>query len=122
MDLGGPEWAMQTRRVVRAEDVIVNRDRQDDPDVVERGESEKVESDMTIGTPRKTRREHELFDGEESPKDENPPDGTGRDGDDTEWREGPHLIIEHGHGPGNEVRTSTPNNIPFLIDPPCRPR
>ncbi|KAF8526149.1 Sodium/hydrogen exchanger family-domain-containing protein [Gautieria morchelliformis] len=89
----GPEWATQTTRVTRAEDVVVNRDRLHEADAMELGESEKVDSENIT----------EISRGEVTPRDENPPDGSGRAGEHTEWREGPHLIIEHSHGPGNEV-------------------
>jgi sodium/hydrogen antiporter len=87
----GPEWATQTTRVTRMEDVVVNRDRLHEAEL---GESDKVDSEKTT----------EASGGEVTPRDENPPDGSGRPGEHTEWREGPHLIIEHCHGPGNEVR------------------
>jgi sodium/hydrogen antiporter len=92
----GPEWATQTRRVVRAEDVVVNRDRViDEVDTMELGESDKMESDTTATDKDKA---------PETPRDENPPAGGAMTGEDSEWREGPHLIIEHSRGPGNEVR------------------
>lgn len=97
----GPEWATQTRRVVRAEDVVVNRDRDmDEIDAMELGNSDKIGSEMSAADKDKVL---ETARGEVTPRDENPPDGGGTAGEDTEWREGPHLIIEHGRGPGNEV-------------------
>ena len=106
----GPEWATQTRRVARAEDVVVNRDvespRQvDDVVAMELGESDKVGSEMTNGGLsddqdkglKSTR-------GEVTPRDENPPNDGDVSGGDMEWREGPHLVIEHGCGPKQEVR------------------
>ena len=91
----GPEWATQTTRVTRAEDIVVNHDRlsEEEADTMELGQSDKLGSDKVSESPRD----------EITPEDEIPPDGGGRTGERTEWREGPHLIIEHGRGPGNEV-------------------
>lgn len=76
---------------------MVNRDRlTEEADSMELGESDKVNSDKLSDLPG----------GEVTSRDENPPDGCGKIGEDTEWREGPHLIIERGRGPGNEVRYS----------------
>ncbi|GJJ13292.1 hypothetical protein Clacol_007544 [Clathrus columnatus] len=103
-DLGGPEWATQTRRVNGPEDIVINRDRDAAANVMELGQSEKVESDAatTVGGGDRGEIDNNLG-GEPTSRDENPPDGFARDGNRTEWREGPHLVVEHSHGPGDEV-------------------
>ena len=118
-----PDWTTHTRHVTRAEDIIINRD----PGALERGENGMTEEDKstleskrastsTAAAPSpdvgeggerssvKTRTENALGkELEEERKEEVPPDGT--DGT-TEWREGPHKIIERRRSPGEEVRGS----------------
>ncbi|THH29119.1 hypothetical protein EUX98_g5069 [Antrodiella citrinella] len=111
-----PEWANQTRPVVRGEDIIINRDRDvergdaisDEKVDLERGDrsrrdsltahgenSSDAEKSGSASTSSQTRA------GEESdPREEVPPDGTETV---TEWKEGPHRIVERRPGPGEEV-------------------
>ncbi|KAF8582833.1 hypothetical protein K439DRAFT_1350331 [Ramaria rubella] len=118
----GPEWATQTRRVVRAEDVVINRDGADAIEAMELGQSDKVAPNTKSETKEEspvsdTPREVLTLGDESSVSDthrevvtlghENPPHGGGRTGENTEWREGPHLIIEYDHGPGSEVRITS---------------
>jgi hypothetical protein len=75
----------------------------------------------------------EVEEEEEESKEEVPPDGTDRT---TEWREGPHKIIERRRGPGEEVRRliniadygvdlvhrSTSRSSTTHSSPRCKPR
>lgn len=115
-----PDWATHTRHVTRAEDVIINRD----PAGLERGEGGLTEEEKSaleskrtstitasplspdeievIGeaSSAETRAEAVLAKDEEEMKEEVPPDGKETS---TEWKEGPHKIIEQRGGPGEEV-------------------
>lgn len=86
-----PDWTAYTRRISRGEDIVINRDDND----LERGEKSGSE------TPRETE-PNEKSDtlAEEETKDENLPDGSDKV---TEWKEGPHRIIEKRDSPGEEV-------------------
>jgi len=57
---------------------------------------------------------------EESPEDQNPPDGDRQPGDVTEWREGPHLVIERDEGAGNEVKVEVIPNASTARQDPAR--
>jgi hypothetical protein len=112
---GRPEWANQTRQIQPGEEIVVNRD-----DAAERGEigfDEKRESVPTStsfgeegssGSVEAREREHGTG--------EHPISASGRarmgtgveideqeDVETTEWREGPHLVIERAPGHGEEV-------------------
>lgn len=127
-----PEWANQTRTVTRPEDIVINRDREADPERGVEGSDEKVdpESQRSKGesiTP--TVRGGGSSDGEEKSslgtvssqarvpgvegardiREEVPPDGEEII---AEWREGPHSVIERRAGPGGEV--SSPNSSASL--------
>lgn len=115
-----PDWTTHTRHVTRAEDVIINRD----PTGLERGEGGLTEEEKSameskrastvttsplspdeieeIGeaSSSETRAEAVPANDEEEMKEEVPPDGKETT---AEWREGPHQIIEHRGGPGEEV-------------------
>jgi hypothetical protein len=120
-----PDWTTHTRHVTRAEDIIINRD----PSTLERGEAglkgeemsafeSKRASTSTAAPPSpddvgeigeggstethaETVLEKDLEEGMKDTREEVPPDGTEKT---TEWREGPHKIIERRDGPGGEVR------------------
>ncbi|TCD70861.1 hypothetical protein EIP91_001169 [Steccherinum ochraceum] len=108
-----PEWANQTRQVVRGEDIVINRDKD-----VERGDAvssdEKVdlekersltahgesssdsrEKSATASTSSQTRNGEDW-----DTREQVPPDGLETV---AEWREGPHRIVERRQGPGEEV-------------------
>lgn len=121
-----PDWATYTRHVTRAEDIIINRD----PAGLERGEGGLTEEEKSaleskrastitaspmspdeievIGeaSSAETRAEAVPAKDEEETKEEVPPDGKETN---TEWKEGPHKIIERRGGPGEEVRELTDN-------------
>lgn len=120
-----PDWTDQARHVDRPEDIVINRDSE-----MERGElpvDEKLEVEskqasadsMTKGSPSPPMKDGSLSeekdveakrqDEEEEMKEENLPDG---DENVSEWREGPHKIIERRAGPGEEV--STLRNFPLI--------
>lgn len=110
---GVPDWTTLTRRVSKAEDIVINRDPRDVQDQLERGEV----------TPAATIREKEdaslvqiptvakVGGGDES-SGSRPVTSSGvgdggeageREGSIAEWREGPHQVIERA-GPNGEVR------------------
>ncbi|KAG0708414.1 Sodium/hydrogen exchanger family-domain-containing protein [Suillus ampliporus] len=115
-----PDWATHTRHVTRAEDIIINRD----PAGLERGEGGLTEEEKSAmeskrastitasplcpdeveeigeGSSVETHAEAALAKEEEDMKEEVPPDGKETT---TEWKEGPHKIIERRGGPGEEV-------------------
>lgn len=123
---GGPDWTTLTRRVSKAEDIVINRDPRNLHDVMERGEAtptatihekdgivsvqgqpvvEKpagVEDEVGGPTPVRSRRGSDI--GEATMRRE----GSGTI---TEWREGPHRVIER--------RTSSTGEV--CIPPLCRP-
>ncbi|KAF8996491.1 Sodium/hydrogen exchanger family-domain-containing protein [Cyathus striatus] len=121
---GQPEWANQTRRVTRAEDVVVNRDSGF-------GSGEKVErpgSDVEEKTPvsessdetRVAALAHahgERRGNREDAREENLPDG--EEGDVLqEWYEGHHKITERRRGPGEDVEVI----VTSLVDGERPPR
>ena len=110
-----PDWALHTRRVERAEDVVINRD---PASMMERGQASDNQKDEANRQPSETsalaeekaralQREDtaeadaltvavsEL----EEAKPDNPPDGT----ETYEWKEGPDRVIDWRTGPGEEV-------------------
>ncbi|KAI0247451.1 Sodium/hydrogen exchanger family-domain-containing protein [Lactifluus subvellereus] len=110
-----PDWALHTRRVERAEDVVINRD---PASVMERGQAGEGEKDIT-SNPSETE-EHEEEKREragqredstdaptvaatelEEAKADNVPGATEVV---VEWKEGPHRILERRTGPSEEVR------------------
>ncbi|KAF7791430.1 hypothetical protein EIP86_002446 [Pleurotus ostreatoroseus] len=106
---GLPEWANLTRPVVHGHDIVINRDDRD----VERGEAtmfgedtpeEKASTDSQQMQDEEARRET----GEDM-RDENPPDGEQTETI-TEWKEGPHKIVEKRAGPGEEVEVEVHRN------------
>ncbi|KAI0299685.1 Sodium/hydrogen exchanger family-domain-containing protein [Multifurca ochricompacta] len=120
-----PDWALHTRRVERAEDVVINRD---PASIMERGqvsENEKAgikdrESEAMVHVEdeksgRAAQREDNpeaddltvaMTETEEA-KADNAPDGMEIY---AEWKEGPHLIIERRKGPGEEVEVEVQRN------------
>ena len=123
-----PDWALHTRRVERAEDVVINRD---PANVMERGQVSDNEKDVTKRDPSETTGFDEDEKGaralqredtaeadvltvavteSEEAKPDNPPDGT----ESYEWKEGPHRIIDWRTGPGEEV--CFPFYVPHSLD------
>jgi sodium/hydrogen antiporter len=117
-----PDWAMQTRPVVRGEDIVINRD----PDSAEKGELPptdiKEKDDKASGAPGVERRKSEST--SETPvgtpvnekaeaEHDAQRDATGENNNSSpddeievvEWKEGPHKVIER-HQPGEEVNYS----------------
>ncbi|KAI0789689.1 Sodium/hydrogen exchanger family-domain-containing protein [Abortiporus biennis] len=120
-----PEWANQTRRVDRREDIVINRDRD-----VERGDLSPEEKlarsrreSMTVVDQHaeSTDLEKEPSSGSQTQsegggmrnskgwdlREEMPPDGNDII---AEWREGTHRIIERRTGPGDEVEVEVQKN------------
>lgn len=113
---GAPDWTTLTRRVSKAEDIVINRDPRDVHDQMERGDVTPAvtiheKEDITMVTEKPVRDEDEasgstpttgnmVDDGEEVE-----PATTEHDGSLilAEWREGPHQVIERRIGPGEEV-------------------
>jgi hypothetical protein len=113
-----PDWALHTRRVERAEDVVINRD---PAGMMERGQAGEGAKDGLFGRPKVTVGNEEddktdsaaprkdsadadaltvaMTDPEEARAD-NAPDGTEVF---AEWKEGLHRIVERRTGPGEEV-------------------
>lgn len=126
-----PDWALHTRRVERAEDVVINRDPAgmmecgqagertknglfDIPKVTaEHEEDEKTDS----AVPRKNSADTDALTVATSDPEEaragNAPDGTEVF---AEWREGPHRIIERRIGPGEEVCLSFDGCAQFIMN------
>ncbi|QRV86568.1 Sodium/hydrogen exchanger family [Ceratobasidium sp. AG-Ba] len=115
---GRPEWENQTRHIRPGEEIVVNRD-----DAVERGEAgafdEKrgsitttpgEESSGSVGTGEHAQGEH--ITSAEGRKGQM--GGTAVDEEEdvetTEWREGPHLVIEKNPGHGEEVEVEVVKN------------
>jgi hypothetical protein len=115
-----PDWALHTRRVERAEDVVINRD---PVSIMERGQAGDVEKAGATSRPSEMadpeedeKREHGVPNADvdsadadaltvavtepEEAKPDNAPDGTEVY---AEWKEGPHRIIERRAGAGEEV-------------------
>ena len=111
-----PDWALHTRRVERAEDVVINRD---PANMMERGHA-GAKDGLSTGPSGTVRPEEDekrdsamprvdsadadaltvaVTEPEEA-KADNAPDGTEVF---AEWKEGPHRIIERRAGPGEEV-------------------
>lgn len=117
MDVHGPEWATQTRRVSRPEEIVVNRD-----NVMERGEvgvspvdeKKPMESEPASSlTPSSSEPSKEKVEdqpeggagvtaGDLTARTEGRPDDM-PDNTVEEWREGRDIIIERQRGPGEEV-------------------
>ncbi|KAI9448797.1 Sodium/hydrogen exchanger family-domain-containing protein [Lactarius psammicola] len=119
-----PDWALHTRRVDRAEDVVINRD---PASVMERGQVSDNEKDVMKRHPSETTGFDEDEKGAralqredtaeadaitvavtepEEAKPDNPPDGT----ESYEWKEGPVRIIDWRTGPGEEVEVRVQRN------------
>ena len=118
---GAADWTTLTRRVSKAEDIVINRDARDIHDRMERGDAtpaatinEKENIALAHGA---TVTEKPVADGDEasgstpmtstgtSDGEEAGPTGTEHEGSLilAEWREGPHQVIERRVGPGEEV-------------------
>ena len=116
-----PEWSLHTRRVERAEDIVINRD---PVNIMERGETGDVAKDglsgrrlEIVGPEEDEKGDRGVPKGDtdsadadaltvavaepEEAKADNAPDGTEVY---AEWKEGPHRVIERRTGPGEEVR------------------
>ena len=102
-----PDWALHTRRVERAEDVVINRD---PASMMERGQAGEGAKDGLFDRPSVSVGHGEdsadadaltmAITEPEGAKADNPPDGTEVF---AEWKEGPHRIIERRTNPGEEV-------------------
>jgi hypothetical protein len=119
---GRPEWEGQVRQLQPGEEIIVNRD-----DAVERGEAtdsnEKRESLPTSlgegssgSVDARTEVDREKAQGEHITSSEGRKGQMGgaavekdEDMETTEWREGPHLVIERDPGHGEEVSYTSPS-------------
>ena len=137
---GAADWTTLTRRVSKAEDIVINRDAQDIQDTVERGEATPAETihekEGIIMTQGLTVTEKPVGDvdvaGGSTPttsttvsdRGEAEPRAGEREGSLilAEWKEGPHQVIERRTGPGEEVRLSflrcyIPGNVnEFFLD------
>ncbi|CAE6518345.1 unnamed protein product [Rhizoctonia solani] len=116
---GRPEWANQTREIRPGEEIIVNRD-----DAVERGEmpaldekrgsvpTSEISGEGSSGTVDVREKEHGA--GEHITSAEGREGQMGPDSkhgvETTEWREGPHLVIERCAGHGEEVEVEVIKN------------
>ncbi|EMD40247.1 hypothetical protein CERSUDRAFT_112439 [Gelatoporia subvermispora B] len=117
-----PEWTTHTRRVVRGEDIVINRDVND----LERGALSSDEkrdrppsgtptppNDRPIvdekhsGTSSSTGRDEVTREDGTDVREEFPPDG---DEIVAEWNEGPDRIIERRAGPGEDVQVEVQKN------------
>jgi len=108
-----PDWALHTRRVERAEDIVINRD---PVNLMERGQAVAAAKDGLTETtgldedekgdrlPREDSADADTLavamTKPEEAKADNVPDGMEVL---AEWKEGPHRIIERRIGPGEEV-------------------
>ncbi|KAG8690128.1 hypothetical protein FRC09_012131, partial [Ceratobasidium sp. 395] len=120
---GRPEWQNQTRQIQPGEEIVVNRD-----DAVERGEAgrlnEKRESlPTTLGKGSSGSVDQQTDSDKDKPQGEHITSTEGRKGqmggvaieeqqdmEMTEWREGPHLVIERDPGHGEEVQVEVIRN------------
>jgi hypothetical protein len=104
-----PEWATQTRRITRPEEIIINRD-----SVMERGEMVPSEKMTGTGTPSgeddsEKKSLHMSSEpasdrGDATTETEGRPDAPPDEAETvTEWREGPDIVLEKRAGPGDEV-------------------
>ncbi|KAI9509473.1 Sodium/hydrogen exchanger family-domain-containing protein [Russula earlei] len=120
-----PDWALHTRRVERAEDVVINRDPMSVTEHGQAGDAAKDDLTSKLSEPvwpeddekrdRALPKEgHPDTDAlgvavaePEEAKPDNVPDGTEVY---SEWREGPHRIIEQRTGPGEEIWVEVQRN------------
>ncbi|CAE6470036.1 unnamed protein product [Rhizoctonia solani] len=119
---GRPEWANQTREIRPGEEIVVNRD-----DAAERGEmpvldekrgsvpASELSGEGSSGTVDIREKEHGA--GEHIASAEGRKGQMGgipldqkEDIETTEWREGPHLVIERSPGNGEEVQVEVIKN------------
>lgn len=96
----GSDWTNLTRHIARAEDVVINRDR--DVNAMENGRAGYTEEEkMTMeGSRTSSDVKTETLKGDEAMKHQTPPDGTETV---MEWKEGSDLVVERRGGPGEEV-------------------
>jgi len=120
-----PDWALHTRRVERAEDIVINRD---PASMMERGQADEGAKDglfdrpsVMVGHEEDAKRDsavprEDSADADaltmamtepEEAKADNAPDGTEVF---AEWKEGPHRVIERRTGPGEEVEVEVQSN------------
>ncbi|CAE6423715.1 unnamed protein product [Rhizoctonia solani] len=119
---GRPEWADQIRQIRPGEEIVVNRD-----DVAERGEmptldekrksvpTSELSGEGSSGTMDLRAQEHgtgEHITSAEGRKGQmkGVPLDQEQDMEMTEWREGPHLVIERNPGHGEEVQVEVVKN------------
>lgn len=106
---GGPDWTTLTRRVSKAEDIVINRDPRDAQDQLERGEVATIREKEDVSLAQTPTDAEKLEDGGES-------SGSGgktgeREGSIVEWREGPHQVIERKTGSSGEVEVEVRRNV-----------
>ncbi|KEP47892.1 Na+/H+ antiporter Nha1 [Rhizoctonia solani 123E] len=118
---GRPEWANQTRQIRPGEEIVVNRD-----DVAERGEmpaldekrgsvpTSELSGEGSSGTVDIREKEHgtgeHITSAEGREGHMGVPLDSADDVETTEWREGPHLVIERSPGHGEEVQVEVIKN------------
>ncbi len=126
----GPEWAQQTRRINRPEDIVINRD-----SAMERGEIVTDEKGSPIATekesPSGSSRESTLpspvertaSEGDEAAFTEGRPDSP-PDGEELqqEWKEGRDVVVEKRTEPGAEVEVEVMRNAALPDDTAARSR
>ncbi len=126
----GPEWAQQTRRINRPEDIVINRD-----SAMERGEIVTDEKGSPMATekesPSGSSRESTLpspvertaSEGDEAAFTEGRPDSP-PDGEELqqEWKEGRDVVVEKRTEPGAEVEVEVMRNAALPDDTAARSR
>lgn len=117
----GPDWATHTRHITRAEDVVINRDR--DVSAMENGRAGLAEEEKTIMESRRTSTDvkatredgssktEDAWKGDDTTKEKPPPDGTETT---TEWKEGSDKIVERQEAPGEDVGLTEPRMVCVL--------
>ncbi|KAH9949860.1 Sodium/hydrogen exchanger family-domain-containing protein [Amylocystis lapponica] len=101
-----PEWTTHTRRVMPGEDIVINRDSEMERGtlsavpIVEKPEDSSSQDEKGEGSSSQAQDEEATRTDGSDMRSEPVPDGKETE---TEWREGPHRIIERRAGPGEEV-------------------
>lgn len=118
-----PDWTTQARHVTRPEDIVINRDAEMEAGEVgkEKDEDEKgtpeTQSETMMDSQESQVKPGKSEDGERNDDDselkaQNHPDG---DDIESEWREGPHKIIERKIEAGEEVMKSQTIRIVAIL-------
>jgi hypothetical protein len=110
---GAADWTTLTRRVSKAEDIVINRDPRDVQSILERGEATPAatihEKEDVIVEQGPTVTEKFAEGGSIPTPSTTLGDSGGEAGEHlmlSEWREGPHQVIERRTGPSGEVSLS----------------